>query len=100
MRKPIMVIASLMLAITALASPIGKTMGDVIDIPILNPEDLLTLFTMSAMSMSSSRTCLPVNLLSFTSILQCRPSSPSVGVQATGELPLHWEVARSTKESS
>ena len=39
MRKPILVIASLMLAITALASPIGKTMGDVIDIPILNPED-------------------------------------------------------------
>lgn len=39
MRKTILVIAGLMLAVTALASPIGKTMGDVIDIPILNPDD-------------------------------------------------------------
>ncbi len=39
MKKTLSVIAILVLAISTLASPIGKTMGDVIDIPILNPED-------------------------------------------------------------
>lgn len=39
MRKPILVLACLTLAITALSSPIGKTMGDVIDIPFQNPEE-------------------------------------------------------------
>lgn len=39
MRKPLLVIACLMLAITALSSPIGKTMGEVINIPIQNPDD-------------------------------------------------------------
>lgn len=38
-RKPIMVIACLTLAITALSSPIGKTMGEVIDVPFQNPEE-------------------------------------------------------------
>ena len=39
MRKQLLVIACLMLAIIALASPIGKTMGEVINIPIQNPDD-------------------------------------------------------------
>lgn len=39
MRKPLLIIACLMLAITALSSPIGKTMGEVLNIPIQNPED-------------------------------------------------------------
>lgn len=39
MRKPLLFIACLMLAITALSSPIGKTMGEVLNIPIQNPED-------------------------------------------------------------
>ena len=39
MRKPFLVLACLTLAITALASPIGKTMGDVIDIPFQNPDE-------------------------------------------------------------
>lgn len=39
MRKSILVIASLLLAIVAISSPIGKTMGEVLNIPIQNSED-------------------------------------------------------------
>lgn len=39
MRKLLLVIAGLTLAIVALSSPVGKTMGEVLNIPIQNPED-------------------------------------------------------------
>ena len=39
MRISLLVIAGLTLAIVALSSPIGKTMGEVLNIPIQNPED-------------------------------------------------------------